>query len=726
MADIIFDLANIIPLGLAASFLLFSDNKGSLLASLPVIVSVVCVLLLYMKKRGRLVLSGTVISLAAGSFIVAGNEGRQAFMEGYAWTLYVILLSIAVFAFEEAAQKYRKLKIVSCLGLVCALLYMLFFRIQAGRVEVSMILFYLLLSAAEEIQLHWKKEGDQRLSSHITFILPFPVFVLIMLLFLKAPAKPYDWAFVKKAVKTVRTAYEIMIARLELKEGWDGGDAVVGFSDEGGIGSRIRGQSYPALSLETDRVYEGRIYLSGRTFDTFDGREWKKTDDSDTDGRTYDLLLTYAALHRYDPDHISDYIQHINTTIGYKGVRTRLLFAPLKSFPLTDDIEVTQIGEDLSFGKRKPSSYIMTGYRVNRSNEGFEKFLQGHDDPGRMDLFATEMKVLKKDDPGYSYEGLLEYEDHIREVYGRDPGLSEKMKEYLAEILDGTEGDAEKLSAIEDMLSGMKYDTNPGKIPDEVENSADFVDYMVFNKKAGYCVHYATAFVLLSRAMGIPARYVQGYSVKMKGREKEIMSSNAHAWPEVYINGTGWTVYEPTPGYRVVTGWKTSAENGQGAPAYGTDYAALYSKEVSFDEVSQTDEDVRKKTVDPRSLLIPLSLVLVFLLVFFIIDRIVRKYRYNTMDEREKILACAAGSLRRLKRFGIVLQQGETVAELKERAGSRIPEELLLQFEIYEKVLYAKESPGRKDVIDVENGSRELARFIHRQKVAKLLGKKVV
>ncbi|MBR5377355.1 MAG: hypothetical protein IK139_08750, partial [Lachnospiraceae bacterium] len=206
MTGIIFELANIIPLSFAASLLLFSDNKGSwLLILLPAVIPVFCVLLLHMKKRGRLVLSGTVISLAAGSLIVAGRESRQAFFEGYSWTLFVILLCAGVFVFEETALRHRKLKIVSCACLVTVLMYMLFFRIQAGRIEVAMILFYLLVTAVEETGIRWERDGAEQnrsplrsgrsqKDSHWLSGSPLaPLFiVLIMLLLLKAPAKPYD------------------------------------------------------------------------------------------------------------------------------------------------------------------------------------------------------------------------------------------------------------------------------------------------------------------------------------------------------------------------------------------------------------------------------------------------------------------------------------------------------------------------------------------------------
>jgi len=66
--------------------------------------------------------------------------------------------------------------------------------------------------------------------------------------------------------------------------------------------------------------------------------------------------------------------------------------------------------------------------------------------------------------------------------------------------------------------------------------------------KQGYCVQFATAMVMMSRAAGIPARIALGF---LPGTQSQgtwtVVAADAHAWPELYLNGIGWTRFEPTP-----------------------------------------------------------------------------------------------------------------------------------------------------------------------------------
>ncbi len=727
MASVFFELANIIPPGMALSFFLFAKHEGSAaLWVLPVVIPVVCVLLLHMKRRGRLAAGGVMLCLAAGLFFISSGETRHAFFESHGWMIPPALLSLAVFLFEEAALRYRKLKLISVTGLAAALLYMMFAGIHTGGTGVSMSLFYLLVTASEEIELYWKKEGKGTLPQAVTRILPFPLGVLIILMLLKAPQKPYDWAFVKKAVKNARAACELVIGSFERKKGWDGDEAVMGFSDEGGIKSGIRSRSYPAMSLAVDKRIDGRFYLSGRTFDSFDGREWKKTDDSVTDGRTYDALLTRAALEKTDPERPGDLIRSVYTTVKYEGIRTSLLFVPSKVLPFAMDETIVERGDDLLLSGKKRRSYKAAGYNINGENAKLQDFLEADIRIEKEDLDSARLRLLGKKEQGYTFEGLKEYEKHVFEVYGKDPGISPQTRSYLDEILKGAENDAEKLQILEEELSSMKYDTDPGRLPDEVQSSGDFLDLFLFERKAGYCVHYATAFVLLSRSLGIPARYVQGYSVKMNGRQAQVMSDDAHAWPEVYLKGKGWMIYEPTPGFRALSGWSTSASSG-GANAYGSDMAGRYGAEVSGGsaaDISGTAD--AKKRFDPEKLVLPLLLVMIFLMVYIPADLAVRRYRYSVMDERQKIISNGETAMKLLKKCGVIRESGETVTELRLRAGERIPQEMLSVLAIYEKALYSAERPDREDVTEAESGCRELAKHIRRRRLAKLMGKRVV
>ena len=77
----------------------------------------------------------------------------------------------------------------------------------------------------------------------------------------------------------------------------------------------------------------------------------------------------------------------------------------------------------------------------------------------------------------------------------------------------------------------------------------DLVDDFLFNSRAGFCEHYASAYVVLLRAMGVPARVVTGY----QGGERNpvddyftVRQSDAHAWAEIWIQGQGWRRVDPT------------------------------------------------------------------------------------------------------------------------------------------------------------------------------------
>lgn len=105
--------------------------------------------------------------------------------------------------------------------------------------------------------------------------------------------------------------------------------------------------------------------------------------------------------------------------------------------------------------------------------------------------------------------------------------------------------------------------------------SPDYITHFLLESKRGYCAHFASAAVMLFRNMGIPARYAEGYAFTyedmildgtlMEGAdyadyysgyspigetalvELEIADASAHAWVEIYIEGEGWVVVDPTP-----------------------------------------------------------------------------------------------------------------------------------------------------------------------------------
>ncbi len=90
---------------------------------------------------------------------------------------------------------------------------------------------------------------------------------------------------------------------------------------------------------------------------------------------------------------------------------------------------------------------------------------------------------------------------------------------------------------------GFTYDT------DVAEGSGPQAIVRFLRDKRGFCVHFAFTMAAMARTLGIPARVDVGF---VPGTEQSdgtwtVGLKDAHAWPELYFQGVGWTRFEPTP-----------------------------------------------------------------------------------------------------------------------------------------------------------------------------------
>ena len=75
------------------------------------------------------------------------------------------------------------------------------------------------------------------------------------------------------------------------------------------------------------------------------------------------------------------------------------------------------------------------------------------------------------------------------------------------------------------------------------------VDDFLFDRKRGYCEHFSSAFVVLMRASGVPARVVTGFAGGYRnpiGGYWLVLNSDAHAWAEIWLPRRGWVRVDPT------------------------------------------------------------------------------------------------------------------------------------------------------------------------------------
>ena len=132
--------------------------------------------------------------------------------------------------------------------------------------------------------------------------------------------------------------------------------------------------------------------------------------------------------------------------------------------------------------------------------------------------------------------------------------IPQRIKALADEITYGLEYDYQKAEAIKNYFyeNGFMYDL--GYIPPA---DSDTPEYFLFESKKGICSDFATAYTLLAEAAGLNVRYAEGFVMQDANTTPDmyyIYTDNAHAYPEVYIPGAGWVVYEPTPGSILAAG----------------------------------------------------------------------------------------------------------------------------------------------------------------------------
>jgi transglutaminase-like putative cysteine protease len=69
-------------------------------------------------------------------------------------------------------------------------------------------------------------------------------------------------------------------------------------------------------------------------------------------------------------------------------------------------------------------------------------------------------------------------------------------------------------------------------------------------QRVGYCEQFAATFAAMARTLGIPSRVAVGFTPGVINDEGwySVLGKNAHAWPELWFDGIGWVLFEPTPG----------------------------------------------------------------------------------------------------------------------------------------------------------------------------------
>ena len=289
------------------------------------------------------------------------------------------------------------------------------------------------------------------------------------------------------------------------------GDSMAGRS---GLSGQMRVGEIAKLALDDSiamRIkFEGppppqsELYFRGPVFSTYNGVEWLPLRSGFPSGMALPANLSVAG----QP------VRYTATLESHRQPWLLTLDAPAQAPQVPGQEPV--MGADLQWSTRQP-----TGGLLRYSAESHTTFRHG---PLQPELALQDFIEL----PASFNPRTLVLAQALRRQYGA-----------------GTANAPALVNAVINKLrtEGYSYTLEPGLYG---RNTAD---EFWFDKREGFCEHIASSFVVLMRAMDIPARIVTGY----QGGELNsvdgvwtVRQSDAHAWTEVWLQGQGWVRVDPT------------------------------------------------------------------------------------------------------------------------------------------------------------------------------------
>ena len=159
--------------------------------------------------------------------------------------------------------------------------------------------------------------------------------------------------------------------------------------------------------------------------------------------------------------------------------------------------------------------------------------------PVRSRLRYEMLSVIAPEPPTTELRGALTRAQRL------PPGFNPRATALAARWRAETNDDTEIVARAIDFLRAGKYTytLEPPLL------GVHTVDEFLFDTRTGFCEHFASAFVFLMRAAGLPARVVTGYQggdLNPYDRIVTVRQWDAHAWGEVFLTGRGWVRIDPT------------------------------------------------------------------------------------------------------------------------------------------------------------------------------------
>ena len=271
------------------------------------------------------------------------------------------------------------------------------------------------------------------------------------------------------------------------------------------------------------------------------------------------------------------------------------------------------------------------------------------------------------------------------------------------------------------------YTLSPPLLPQK-----DSIDAFLFTSKQGFCEYYAGAFTFLMRAAGLPARVVTGYQGGQQGADGSyliVRQSDAHAWSEVWLEGTGWQRFDPTAAVspsRITAGVASSVQGAGALPLVArAGGGVLQALALRLDGLQHGWNDwivgyggARQRQLlenlgigevgGPRYILLNLSAAI---LLFALLLLNLRRRNAAPGDSVQRLYAQFVAQL---ERTGLTRAPSETAQSFAARASSRFPGQAQQIRDIageYDTLRYGAALEKRESLERLKQFKRQVRRF---------------
>jgi len=537
-----FALSSVLLATIAFSGLVFSQSVSLWLAFPTAIILMISMLhaggvLFVRRAMAQVTVSPTLWNvLLMGSFVILLIDltviSRDLLPAGIHFL--VVLLDIKLLTLQQR-RDYRHLYAISLMAILAAA------ALTTDAWYVPVFLLYLLTAVWTLLLYHLTQETGETTA----VVTPSSTAARLM----TSPGRithRFFWLTNGTAVLTITLTLAIFFLIPRIGAGVlqkTNGEALrtTGFSDRVDLGTIGSVKQDPQIVMRIElpdqpAVEKDRLYLRGLAYDQYNGQSWSH---SGTRRRSLNLVADGTFLTRPAGSRLPD----------------------SQSIPIRQDILLETLDTAVLFAA--PFAELVSGEFLTVQADAMSGLHLPFPPSSRIRYSVTSQAPRLVADERIA--SILAYPDSIRSHYLQVPVGSEQVAGLAYRVSQQATTPFERTLAIQQhLLENYRY-----SLEADTTTLSHPLEEFLFTRKTGYCEHYATAMVVMLRAVGIPARLVTGFLAtewNEYGSYFTVRQRDAHAWVEVYFPHSGWITMDPTPTVSaavITTRWEPLSQLGE-------------------------------------------------------------------------------------------------------------------------------------------------------------------